>query len=95
MSRSYRKSPYCGVTTARSEKDDKRIGNRKFRRKAKVPSHKFDDLLEEVLEGEPSTTYDSKPIPHMDTIMNQWSMAKDGRQYIPPTSKWYRKLMRK
>jgi hypothetical protein len=32
MSRSYRKSPFMGVTCARSEKDDKRVANRRLRR---------------------------------------------------------------
>lgn len=32
MSRSYRKKPICGVTTAKSEKKDKRLVNRLFRR---------------------------------------------------------------
>ncbi len=32
MSRSRRKSPCTGITTARSEKQDKRMHNRKFRR---------------------------------------------------------------
>ena len=36
MSRSRRKTPVCGHTTAESEKKDKRIHNRKFRRLAKT-----------------------------------------------------------
>lgn len=32
MSRSYRKMPICGITTAESEKQDKQIANRRFRR---------------------------------------------------------------
>lgn len=32
MSRSYRKTPICGITTAISEKRDKQIANRRFRR---------------------------------------------------------------
>lgn len=31
MSRSYRHTPICGVTTARSEKEDKQIEHRKWR----------------------------------------------------------------
>ena len=33
MSRSYRKTPITGTTTAKSEKKDKRIANRRYRRK--------------------------------------------------------------
>ncbi|MBE2895879.1 hypothetical protein HPC38_03155 [Pasteurellaceae bacterium HPA106] len=32
MSRSYRKTPICGITCIESEKQDKRRANRKFRR---------------------------------------------------------------
>lgn len=35
MSRSYRKTPICGITTAESEKQDKRLANRLFRRNAR------------------------------------------------------------
>ena len=33
MSRSYKKTPICGITTAKSEKSDKRFWNRSFRKK--------------------------------------------------------------
>ena len=36
MSRSYRKTPIVGWTTAESEKQDKRKANRAFRRKSRV-----------------------------------------------------------
>lgn len=32
MSRSYKKTPISGLTTAKSEKEDKRLANRLFRR---------------------------------------------------------------
>jgi hypothetical protein len=35
MSRSRRHFPACGITTARSEKEDKRIHNRRFRHRIK------------------------------------------------------------
>jgi len=35
MSRSYRKSPFIGITCCDSEKDDKRIANRKLRKAVK------------------------------------------------------------
>lgn len=36
MSRSKRKTPVFGITTARTEKQDKRMANRKLRRKTRV-----------------------------------------------------------
>ena len=39
MSRSYRKNPAGGITTCRSEKDDKRIANRRFRKAVKRAVH--------------------------------------------------------
>ena len=36
MSRSKKKTPVTGMTTARSEKDDKRLANRKFRRVTRI-----------------------------------------------------------
>lgn len=35
MSRSYKKTPIYGITNAESEKQDKRIANRRFRRNAR------------------------------------------------------------
>lgn len=40
MSRSYRKTPICGYTCAESEKQDKRVANRKFRRESRVAIRK-------------------------------------------------------
>lgn len=40
MSRSRRKTPICGITTARSEKDDKRRANRKLRRLTRTDPEK-------------------------------------------------------
>lgn len=39
MSDSYRKTPRGGWTTAASEKHDKRIANRRFRRRARLALH--------------------------------------------------------
>ena len=36
MSRSKRKTPVFGITTTRTEKQDKRLANRKLRRKTRV-----------------------------------------------------------
>ncbi|PJJ84031.1 hypothetical protein [Mucilaginibacter auburnensis] len=43
MSRSQRKTPFFGITTASSEKQDKRRWNRTFRRIAKLKTAKHND----------------------------------------------------
>lgn len=66
MSRSYRKTPIFGNTGCKSEKEDKRIGNRKLRRINKQICQ--NDTGESVYKI-------------MDEVMNPWSMGKDGRHY--------------
>jgi len=84
MSRSRRKNPICAITCAKSEKQDKQIINRIIRHKVKA-KFKTNDLeeLSEFLE------------PKKDEIMNKWSMAKDGKQYIEKNSDYYKKVLRK
>lgn len=43
MSRSRRKTPKCGMTCADSEKKDKRLANRRYRRAATVSVQKGND----------------------------------------------------
>jgi hypothetical protein len=50
MSRSRKKTPVHGITTAASEKEDKRDANRKFRRKTKQQVDKCEDNLSELRE---------------------------------------------
>jgi hypothetical protein len=50
MSRSKKKTPKTGMTTAESEKDDKRKANRKFRRKIKVQVQKGETELVKIKE---------------------------------------------
>lgn len=74
MSRSYRKTPVFGNTTARSEKEDKRILNRTWRSKVRqlltiARRHDSDSLSGLIL-----------PDSH-GQIMSMWGMAKDGRNY--------------
>jgi hypothetical protein len=45
MSRSKKKTPKTGITSAETEKENKRKANRKFRRVTKVLVKKSDDLL--------------------------------------------------
>ena len=55
MSRSRRKSPVIGMTTARSEKEDKQWHNRVLRCRVREAIHKGSDLLPE--KDEISTTW--------------------------------------
>ena len=51
MSRSFRKIPIAGITTAKSEKQDKRLANRRYRRITKqlIKNNNFNlPLLREV-----------------------------------------------
>ncbi|MDH7461390.1 hypothetical protein QEG73_08865 [Chitinophagaceae bacterium 26-R-25] len=50
MSRSKKKTPITGITGAESEKNDKRIANRKFRRITKMQVKKGDDKFVELKE---------------------------------------------
>jgi len=75
MSRSRRKTPVTGLTTARSEKDDKRIINRGMRRLTKQKLRNMDDAEAIILPENPNE------------IMNVWSMNKDGRQRYDKANK--------
>lgn len=65
MSRSRKKYPIHGFTTARSEKEDKRIINRRMRRKVRMQLSR-DDREEAIF-------------PVQDEIMDLWEMSKDGK----------------
>jgi hypothetical protein len=45
MSRSRRKTPITGMTTSKSEKEEKRWHNRVWRRKVRQAIHRGDDIL--------------------------------------------------
>ena len=67
MSRSKRKTPVCGITTARSEKRDKQASHRKLRR--------------HVAQALPLVDPEEATLPDKDRdLTNPWSMAKDGKQ---------------
>jgi hypothetical protein len=66
MARSRRKTPIMGLTTAPSEKADKRISNRLTRHKIRIVLHNGSEV--EVL-------------PQRKEIFNSWSLAKDGKIY--------------
>lgn len=69
MSRSRKRTPIAGITTAKSEKDDKRLANRRIRSRVKVAlaSRPEDDLL-----------------PTRRELSNPWTMAKDGKIWLDP-----------
>lgn len=69
MSRSYRKTPVHGITTCRSEKDDKKLFHgmmRSYERTILKNIRNYD--LDELIIPESPNAY-----------MNVWSMGKDGK----------------
>lgn len=77
MSRSRRRTPVCGITTARSEKEDKIAAHRRERRRVHT-----------VLGVEPARDL----LPHRRELSNVWSYAKDGKQYLGPRPEYQRYL---
>lgn len=68
MSRSRRRAPVRGLSTAESEKEDKRMANRKLRRRVRT-----------ALRVDPEA-----PLPHLREVSNPWSMDKDGKTRFDP-----------
>lgn len=81
MSRSRRRTPICGLTTARSEADDKRIWHKRARARIRMLIHR--------------AGADDTPVLDQREVSNPWSMAKDGRQRLEPGTPWFDKCMRK
>jgi hypothetical protein len=69
MSRSRRKQPKTGITTASSEKRDKQRYNRRFRHASKQAFH-IDPEIEVP--------------PHLYDYSDPWAMEKDGKQRFDP-----------
>ncbi|HEX8321470.1 hypothetical protein [Longimicrobium sp.] len=69
MSRSRRKTPVCGITTANTDKQDKRMGNRRLRRKVRT-----------VIRTDP----EPEVLPHLREETNPWMMGKDGKWRFDP-----------
>jgi hypothetical protein len=67
MTRSRKKTPITGITSAESEKADKTVAHRKERRKVRT-----------VLQVDP----ESDVLPHTREVSDPWSMAKDGKVYL-------------
>ena len=66
MSRSRRKTPIFGITTATSEAEDKRLWHKRLRAKTR-----------DQLKAGPE---DHIPVDHRE-VSDPWGMAKDGRRY--------------
>lgn len=75
MSRSFRKTPIVGNTTARSEKHDKKEWHQRHRHAVRQKLRTIDDLDE----------YQDIDIRESS---NPWSMSKDGRHYMTGFSRW-------
>ena len=72
MSRSKKRTPVCGMTGACSEKQDKRLYNRRYRRGCKQALHV--NPARELL-------------PHLREYSNPGAMDKDGRARFEPTER--------
>ena len=82
MSRSNQKTPIFGITTAKSEAEDKKIWHSRFRSSSKQKLKNCIDY-EEMIDV------------HFREVSNPWLMAKDGRQHISLTNPRLKEWMRK
>lgn len=71
MSNSFKKTPICGHTTAVSEKQDKRLANRRFRR-----------TVRQQLGCVGIAVDADGVITDIRAVSNVWSFDKDGKQYL-------------
>lgn len=67
MSRSKRKTSIIGWTIAESEKQDKRLYNRRYRRACK-----------QIL----NTNFECELLPHLREYSSPWAMGKDGKHWF-------------
>ncbi len=72
MSRSRRKTLIFGITTCRSEREDKRIWHGRLRSRERTT---LQSTAPDTLEGHAPTSEKE--------VSNPWSMGKDGRTYWP------------
>lgn len=79
MSRSRKKTPISGVTTARSEAFDKQTWHRAYRRAERV-------RVSADPESEPR---------HINEFTSAWDRQKDGKLYYEKSSPYISKMMRK
>lgn len=86
MGKSYKKHPYSGFSTAKSEKQDKIISNRKLRQKEKQILKNIDV---EDIENEDII------LPDIREISDVYDFSKDGKCYYDKNSEYYKKAIRK
>lgn len=67
MSNSRKKTSIAGHTNSKSEKQDKRIYNRRYRHICKQFLH---------------INHENEPLPHLKEYSNPWSMDKDGKKWF-------------
>jgi hypothetical protein len=76
MSRSIKRTPICGHTTAETEKHDKRLANRCLRRKSR-------EALRASGVGKPKRAVESvSELPLLREVSNVYSFGKDGKQWL-------------
>lgn len=80
MSRSRRRAPFCGFTTARTEKRDKVATHRRERRRMHAALHAA--ALAFVRPADPAPAAPDALLPHTRELSNVWAYAKDGKQYL-------------
>lgn len=68
MSRSHRHTSITGNTKSESEKQDKRLGNRRLRRRVHV----------KLVQGHEEVT------DTLDEVYDHWNASKDGRNWFDP-----------
>ena len=81
MSRSFRKRPFIGATTATTEKFERRHANRALRRQNNI-------RIEQVSLENPDAT-----LLHKREVTNVWDFSKDGKFRFDPQKhqEWMRK----
>jgi len=83
MSHSYKKHPFSGITTAKSEKRDKRIANRRLRTKENA-------IMKEIAEGA-----EIEVLPEIKDVSDVLVFDKDGKKMYSPDSEYYKEAIRK
>jgi hypothetical protein len=76
MSRSFKRTPIIGHTTAESEKQDKRLANRSLRRQTR-------EALRASGAGKPRNAVEGvAELPLKREVSNVYSFGKDGKQWL-------------
>ena len=76
MSRSFKRTPITGYTTAESEKLDKRLANRRLRRKSGAI------LRSSVTASGDENVHGVSDLPRIREVSNVYTFDKDGKQWL-------------